>query len=441
MLLAVLTWTVFGQTLGYGFVYLDDSSYVYNNPKVTGGLNVANIVWAFTHIHSANWHPLTTITHMIDWQLYGLRAGGHHFSNVLLHTIGVVLLFIVLQQMTGAVWRSAFVAAMFAIHPLHVESVAWVSERKDVLSGVFFMLTLLAYVHYARAPSIWRYLTVTFVFSLGLMSKAMLVTVPFVLLLLDYWPLGRIGNKRSAVRRQLVRLVFEKIPLMQLSAVSGVVTFLAQRVALGSIGERMPILSRISNDPVSYVFYVWQMFWPANLKIAYDRLANLPLWEGIPAATILVGITIAATILRKNAPYFITGWLWYLAMLVPVSGLAFGWPAHADRYTYLPQIGLYIAGTWAVADLTASWRRQRIVLGTAALLVIGVLSWRARIQTSFWRDTETFKHLENKTLEPHACAGEMRALQTRIEDVAAPLGRSPTASGVNRDGVATGSCS
>jgi hypothetical protein len=426
----VLTWIVFGQTLRYDFVYYDDPSYVYENPKITGGLNVASIVWAFTHIHSLNWHPLTTITHMLDCQLYGLRAGGHHFTNVLLHTIGVVLLFIVLQQMTGALWRSAFVAAVFAIHPLHVESVAWVSERKDVLSGVFFMLTLLAYVHYARAPSIWRYLTMVFVFGLGLMSKAMLVTLPFVLLLLDYWPLGRIENGRSPVRRQLVRLVFEKILLMELSVVSSVVTFLAQRVATTSIGEQYPpILSQINYNLVSYVFYVWQMFWPVNLQRIYDQLENRPLWEGTLAATVLVGITIAATILRKNAPYLIMGWLWYLGMLVPVTGLGLGGLAHADRYTYLPQIGLYVAGTWAVVDLTASWRCQRIVLGAAALLVIGVLSWKAWIQTSYWRDTETLFHhapssyrfsghtlslsdiLKTKTAEAHACAGEMRAQQ------------------------------
>jgi len=429
ILLAVLTWIVFGQTLGYDFVNYDDSSYVYKNSNITRELNVASIVWAFTHIHSLNWHPLTTITHMLDYQLYGLRAGGHHFSNVLLHTIGAVLLFIVLQRMTGALWRSAFVAALFAIHPLHVESVAWVSERKDVLSGILFMLTLLAYLHYAREPSIWRYLTVVFVFGLGLMSKPMLVTLPFVLLLLDYWPLARVKNERSGVRRQLLRLLFEKILLMELSAVSSVVTFLAQRVALGSsIGEQSPpILSRISSDLISYVFYLWQMFWPANLQLTYSHLANRPLWEVILAATILIGITIAATILRKNAPYLITGWLWYLGMLVPVTGLAIGWPSHADRYTYLPQIGLYIAGTWAVVDLTASWRRQRIVLGTAALLVIGVLSWSARIQTSYWRNTETlFNHapssyrfsghklssldiLKQKMAE--ACAVEMRARQ------------------------------
>jgi tetratricopeptide (TPR) repeat protein len=392
--LASLTWLVFGQTLRHDFVNYDDPRYVYQNTKITSGVNIASIVWAFTHIHSENWHPLTTISHMVDCQLYGLKAGGHHFSNVLLHTIGVVLLFIVLQQMTGALWRSAFVAAVFAIHPLHVESVAWVAERKDVLSGVCFMLTLLAYVHYARAPSTWRYLTVAFVFALGLMSKPMLVTLPFVLLLLDYWPLRRISDEGSNVGRQLLRLVVEKIPLLALSTVSSTVTFLAQRAALGWT-EQLPILARINNAIVTYVIYVRQMFWPANLAVFYPHPENrMPPWEISLALAVLIGITMTAVILRKNAPYFITGWLWYLGMLVPVIGLVqVGWQGHADRYTYLPQIGLYIAGTWAVADLTASWRRQRVLLGAAAVLVIGALSWQTWIQTSYWRDSETlFKH-------------------------------------------------
>ena len=392
--LAVLTWIVFGQTLRHDFVNYDDPRYVYQNTKITSGLNMGSIAWAFTHIHSENWHPLTTITHMLDCQLYGLKAGGHHFTNVLLHTVAVVLLFLVLQQMTGALWRSAFVAAVFAIHPLHVESVAWVAERKDVLSGVFFILTLLAYVHYARAPSTWRYLIVAFVFALGLLSKPMLVTLPFVLLLLDYWPLNRISGERSNVGRQLLRLLLEKIPLIALSAVSSTVTFLAQRGALGWT-EQLPMLARINNAIVTYIVYMRQMFWPANLVVFYPHPENrlLP-WEISVALAVLIGITLAALILRKNAPYFITGWLWYLGMLVPVIGLVqVGWQGHADRYTYLPQIGLYIAGTWAVADLTASWRGQRLVLGAAALLVIGALSWRTWIQTSYWRDSETlFKH-------------------------------------------------
>ena len=392
--LAALTWIVFGQTLRHDFVNYDDPRYVYQNTKITSGLNIGGVAWAFTHIHAENWHPLTTITHMLDCQLHGLKAGWHHFTNVLLHTVAVLLLFVALQQMTGALWRSAFVAALFAIHPLHVESVAWVAERKDVLSAVFFMLTLLAYVRYARAPSAWRYLTVAFVFALGLMSKPMVVTLPFVLLLLDYWPLRRITDRRSDVGRHLLKLVLEKIPLIALSAVSSTVTFLAQRGALGWT-EQLPMLARINNAIVTYVIYVRQMLWPANLAVFYTHPENrLASWEISLALVVLIGITMAAVILRKDTPYFITGWLWYLGMLVPVIGLVqVGWQGHADRYTYLPQIGLYIAATWAVADLTASWHHQRIFLPAAALLVIGALSWSAWIQTSYWRDSETlFSH-------------------------------------------------
>jgi len=386
--LAVLTWIVFGQTLRHDFVNYDDPRYVYQNTRITNGLDLAGIAWAFTHIHAENWHPVTTISHMLDCQLYGLKAGGHHFTNVLLHTVAVVLLFLVLQQMTGAIWRSAFVAALFAIHPLHVESVAWVAERKDVLSGVFFTLTLLAYVHYARAPSIWRYVTVALTFALGLMSKPMLVTLPFVLLLLDYWPLKRIRTEESRAGRQLLRLFAEKVPLMALSAVSSTATYLAQRGALGWT-EQLPILARINNAFVTYVIYVRQMFWPAKLAVFYPHPENrLPQLEIGLAVALLACITTTALVLRKVAPYLITGWFWYLGMLVPVIGLVqVGWQGHADRYTYLPQVGLYIAGTWAIADLTASFRR-RILLGAAALLIIGALSWTAWIQTSYWRDSE-----------------------------------------------------
>ena len=280
--------------------------------------------------------------------------------------------------MTGALWRSAFVSAVFAVHPLHVESVAWIAERKDVLSAVFFMLTLLAYLHYTRAPSIGRYLTVALVVALGLMSKPMLVTLPFVLLLLDYWPLGRFEAHRSNTGRQVLQLVLEKIPLIALSAVSSIVTFLAQRGAIGWT-EQLPVSARISNAFVAYVVYIRQMFWPARLAVFYPHPENrLPVWEISLALIVLVGITAAAFVFRKKAPYFVTGWLWYLGMLVPVIGLVqVGWQGHADRYTYLPQIGLYIAVTWAVTDLTRSWRFQRIALGAAALIVVGALSWRA----------------------------------------------------------------
>jgi tetratricopeptide (TPR) repeat protein len=399
--LAALTWIVFGQTLGHDFVNYDDPRYVYENTKITSGLSIAGIGWAFTHIHSENWHPLTTISHMLDCQLYGLTAGGHHFTNVLLHTISVVLLFVVLRQMTSTLWRSVFVATLFAIHPLHVESVAWVAERKDVLSGVFFMLTLLAYAQYVRAPSIRRYLTVALLLTAGLMSKPMLVTLPFVLLLLDYWPFQRFAQGlQSRTKplpwpdRQSTQLILEKIPLIGLSAVSGIVTFLAQRHALGWT-EQLPILWRANNAVVTYITYIWQMLWPVKLAVFYPHPENrLPVWEIILALAVLIAISAAAFALRRKRPYFIIGWLWYLIMLVPVIGLLqVGWQGRADRYTYLPQVGLYIIGTWAVADWSASWRRQREILGASAAIIIGVLSWCAWIQTTFWRDSETlFTH-------------------------------------------------
>ena len=387
--LAVLTCIVFGQTLWHDFINYDDPRYVYENTNITSGVNTAGVAWAFTHIHAENWHPLTTISHMLDCQLYGLKAGGHHFTNVLLHTTAAILLFLALQCMTGALWRSAFVAAVFAIHPLRVESVAWVAERKDVLSGVFLMLTLLAYVRYVRAPSIGRYLAVAVAFALGLMSKPMLVTLPFVLLLLDYWPLGRIRGQKK-----LLTLILEKIPLIVLSAVSSVVTFLAQRGAVGWT-DQLPILARIKNAVVTYVVYIGQMLWPVKLAVFYPHPENrLPVSEIILAFAILIAATAAAFVLRKKGPYLVTGWLWYLGMLVPVIGLVqVGWQGHADRYTYLPQIGLYVLLTWAVADLTARWRHQREILNVSAAVVISVLGWSAWIQTSYWRDSETlFTH-------------------------------------------------
>src|SRR4029450_10959080 len=312
--LAVLTWLVFGQTLWHDFINYDDPRYVYENTKITGGLSISGIAWAFTHIHSTNWHPLTTISHMLDCQLYGLRAGWHHFTNVLLHTVVVILLFLALAEMTGAFWRSGFVAAVFAIHPLRVESVAWIAERKDVLSGVFFMLTLLAYLHYTPLPSLRRYLVVVFVLACGLMSKPMLVTLPFVLLLLDYWPLDRI-------RGQFRMCLLEKLPLVALSAISSIATLVAQKGAVGWT-EDLPIFERINNAVVSYILYIWQMFWPARLAVFYPHPENaLPPWEIIASLLLLICITAVAIALRKQRPYLMTGWLWCLGMLVQVIGL------------------------------------------------------------------------------------------------------------------------
>jgi protein O-mannosyl-transferase len=380
-----ITWLVFGQTLWHGFINYDDPVYLYENPVVKSGLTLHGIGWIFTHNHGSNWHPLTSISYMVDCQFYGLKAGGHHFTNVLLHTIGVLLLFVLLCQMTGALWRSAFVAAVFAIHPLHVESVAWVAERKDVLSGVFFMLTLMAYVRYARGPTLGRYAMMLVLFACGLMAKSMLVTVPFILLLLDYWPLGRFSQRTRI--RQLIR---EKIPLLVLSAASCAATLFVQRETVASF-ERLPLVFRINNALVSCFTYVWQLIWPVNLVPFYPHpVSQVPFWEIAVAAGLLVTIMLGAVTLFRKYPYLITGWLWYLVMLVPVIGvIQVGSQAHADRYTYLPQIGLYFAFTWGAADFFRSWRIRREILVGGAIILVLALSLRAWHQTSYWRESES----------------------------------------------------
>src|SRR6266852_8119440 len=329
--LAGITWAVFGQTLGYQFVNFDDPEYVYENPHINGGLTARGLVWAFTHVPAPDWYPLTTISHMVDCQLYGLNAGGAHFTNVLLHTVTVILLFLVLRAMTGTIWRSAFVAALFAIHPLRVESVAWVVERKDVLSGLFFMLTLGAYVRYARNRSIPCYIIMSILFACGLMSKPMLVVTPFVLLLLDYWPLRRFADRSS-----IWRLVLEKIPLLALSAGSCLATVAGQTGKVVAM-EPLPLVWRINNALVSYVIYVWQMIWPAKLAVFYPHPENhLPFWEIGLAIAFLVAMTAGALVVRKDRPYLIVGWLLYLLMMVPVIGvIQINLQGHADRYTYL----------------------------------------------------------------------------------------------------------
>ena len=396
--LAAIAWLVFSQTLGHEFVNYDDNIYVYENPEVTRGLTLNGIVWAFIHIHASNWHPLTWISHMLDCQFYGLSSGGHHFTNVLLHMTVTILLFRVLRKATGALWRSAFVAAVFAVHPLHVESVAWVAERKDVLSGVFFMLTIGAYVRYARHPwSPARYGLVVFLFALGLMSKPMLVTLPFVLLLLDYWPLNRLRADAGtqAVFRlagELVpkRLIFEKLPLLGLAAASCIATLFAQTGAIRSFAQ-ISIPLRIGNALVSYVSYLKQMFWPSGLAVLYPFPANgRPLWEVILALILLLSMTAGVFILRKTRPYLLVGWLWYLLMLVPVIGfIQSGLRAQADRYTYLPQIGLYVLLTWMAADLCAGWRHRRALLGGLSIIILTALIVCAHMQVSYWKNSES----------------------------------------------------
>jgi protein O-mannosyl-transferase len=401
LFLAAISLAVFGQTIRYDFVNFDDDLYIYNAPAIQAGLTIKGMALAFTSPHARNWHPLTTISHMLDCQLYGLKAGGHHATNIVLHTIAVLLLFRVLRQMTGAVWKSVVVAALFAVHPLHVESVAWVSERKDVLSAVFFLLMLNAYVRYARAASITRYLAVAVLFAAGLMSKPMLVSAPVVLLLLDYWPLRRFeqpsSTKRKATilkpgnqRRIIQRLFLEKIPLLVLSAGACVITFILQKRATGAIPP-LPFPLRLQNAFASYVIYVWETLWPTRLAVFYPHPDNtLAIWEVILAIGFLLAITVAAIVFRSKRPYLFTGWFWYLGMLVPVIGLVqVGEQGHADRYTYLPHIGLFLLAVWLVADLTAVRRsRSRFAVATAVVIIVA-LAWAAFIQTSYWRNSET----------------------------------------------------
>jgi hypothetical protein len=315
--LAVITFAVFGQTVHYEFVNYDDNEYVYENPVVQKGLTWEGFRWALTYGQIGHWHPLTWLSHMLDCQLYGLQAGGHHLTNLLLHGAAAILLFLVLRRMTGFLWRSAFVAAVFAIHPLRAESVAWVAERKDVLSAFFFMLTLGAYVRYVRRPpSMIRYGVVVLLFALGLLSKNMLVTMPFVLLLLDYWPLNRLSSFTPQV---LLRRVAEKIPLFVLTVGSCVATALVpEKMA----ADKLPFGLRMENAVVSYVTYLWQMIHPLGLACVYPNPVNyLPLWQVAGALGLLLAISGAAWAFRQTHPWLIVGWFWYLGMMIPVIGI------------------------------------------------------------------------------------------------------------------------
>ena len=378
---------VFGQTMFYEFVTFDDPTYVFANPHISAGVTLRGITWVFTHSHASNWHPLTSMSHMLDCQWYGLKPGGHHLTNVLLHCMVAALLFSLMKQMTGRLWPSAFVAAVFAIHPLRAESVAWVAERKDVLSGLFFVLTLMAYVRYARLPfSLRRYLAVLGLFILGLMCKPMLVTLPFVLLLLDYWPLERFGSGK-AFGRPIKVLVLEKLPLLALAAASCLVTLVVQEHALSSIA----LPWRIANSIVSYASYVGEFFWPANLCILYPHPDfRLAISKVVVAAIVLAAISIGVLLLRRKHPYLLVGWLWYLGMLVPVIGVVqVGSQAMADRYTYLPQIGLCMGLTWLVVDLGRAWPHRAVLGGIVSVAIVATLMVCACRQTQSWRDSKT----------------------------------------------------
>jgi Flp pilus assembly protein TadD len=401
--LTAITWLVFGQTVHHGFVNYDDGANVYDNSVVKSGLTLKSILWAFQFSQSDYWHPLTMMSHMLDCQLYGLAPAGHHLTNVLLHATVAILLFLVLRQMTGAFWRSAFAAAVFAIHPLRVESVAWVSERKDMLHGIFCLLTIGAYVRYVRHPwSLARYGAVVLLFTFGLMSKPTLMTLPFGLLLLDYWPLRRFvplaspgdvsGSKSTgwrSYRPVFIQMIVEKLPLFMLSAASCVQAAIGNNSAFMSNKDE-PIILQISNPMVSYVAYIGQMVCPVKLAVLYPfPVEGLPLGAVMGAVFLLVSISTVLFILRQRHPCYLVCWLWYLGMLVPMIGFVqAGSIARADRYTYLPQIGLYVLLTWAVADLCAGWRHRRVVLGGGSTIILLALIFCARAQTACWRNSE-----------------------------------------------------
>jgi protein O-mannosyl-transferase len=385
--LVVATLAVYAPVRHHAFVNYDDPEYVTENPLVRSGLTAAGVRWALTGIHHATWHPLTTLSHLLDVELFGLDAGAHLTVNVTLHALAAVALFAVWRTMTGARWASAWVAGVFALHPLHVESVGWVSERKDVLSGLFWMLTLGCWIRYVRRPSRARSVAVATVFALGLAAKPMLVTLPFVLLLLDVWPLGRTAT--VPLRTRLV----EKLPLLALAVADGVVTLLTQtRVGAVATLAAVPLGDRVANALLAYVRYLRKAVWPSDLAVFYPIDTTFPLARVAAAAALLAAITALAVRARARRPYLLVGWLWYLGTLVPVLGIIRqGEQAMADRFTYLPLIGVTVMVAWTAADVLGARGRTLLALAGAATLVAAALVTVA--QVAVWRDSVTlFRH-------------------------------------------------
>jgi tetratricopeptide (TPR) repeat protein len=383
--LAAIIWIVYGQSLHFQFVNYDDNQFVFGNATVLHGMTLKGVASAFRAHGMDNWIPMATLSHMLDCQFYGLNAGGHHLTNVLLHTAAAILLFLVLRRMTSALWRSAFVASLFAIHPLGVESVAWVTERKDILSGLFLILTLGAYTGYVRNRSSFAWYMAALLFAaLGLMSKPMLVTLPFALLLLDYWPLQRFSP--STARRLLV----EKIPFLLLSTAACFVTFaMQQKTGAVKTLASVPMPIRIENTFVSYMRYLGKIFYPENLAVLYPRQEQWPLVLVVLSAVLFIVISAAAIASRKRFPFVFTGWFWFAGMLVPVIGLIqVGEQAMADRYVYLPQIGLYLLLAWLVAELTPRLPYRAWLPGSLSSVIVAALICRAHAQASYWQNSE-----------------------------------------------------
>ena len=382
---------------GFEFISFDDPEYITENQQVMTGLTWESIKWAFTTNAVANWHPLTWMSHMLDVSLFGMNPGAHHVGNVVLHALNTVLLFGFMARASGCAGRSAIVAALFAVHPLHVESVAWISERKDVLSTFFMLLTLWAYLAYTKRPNGWRYLVVFVLLAMGLMSKPMLVTLPFVLLLMDAWPLNRLSLKPFD-RAAAIQLIREKLPLFGLVAVSGVITFLVQQDygAMSSV-DKVPLTLRLANALTSYIEYVINMFVPTRLAVLYPLAPSIPIWKPLGSAALISAVTVLAIKSRAKLPYVSVGWFWFLGTLVPVIGIVqVGSQAMADRYTYIPLIGLFIIVVWGCYDLLGHHAAKKAPLVASALLVIAGLTSVSWMQARYWQNSTT---LWTRTLE------------------------------------------
>jgi Flp pilus assembly protein TadD len=400
--LIIATVAVYGQVLSHQFINLDDDKYIYENPMVTAGLSAKGVAWAFTTFHASNWHPLTWLSHMLDVQMFGLSPGPHLAVNVFFHLLNTLLVLVVLLRMTNRLWRSALVAALFALHPMHVESVAWAAERKDVLSAFFALLSLLAYVRYTQsaAPNWRRFLPVTLLLAFSLLAKPMFVTWPFVLLLLDYWPLNRLRwspeDGLALLGKRLAPLAREKISLFLLVAASMVITYVAQsRGGAVRAFTDAPLSLRLLNAAVSYGRYLFTLVWPAKLGVYYPFSSDgIPIWLAGAAVALIGFVTVAAIRLMRARGYLITGWAWYLGTLVPVIGLVqVGGQAMADRYSYIPSIGLFVAVVWGVSDFVSGGRvqlRAAAAIAIVWLTTIGALAW---VQVGFWRDSVTlYRH-------------------------------------------------
>ncbi|HEV3148311.1 MAG TPA: tetratricopeptide repeat protein [Chthoniobacterales bacterium] len=394
--LVAVTLTVYAQVMSHQFIILDDNRYIRENPMVNRGLTLTGIAWAFTTFHAANWHPLTWLSHMLDSQIFGLNAGGHLLVNALIHASNTVLLFLFLRRVTGAKWQSAIVAALFALHPLHVESVAWAAERKDTLSTFFGLLSLVAYARYVERTSVKRYVLVAVALALGLMAKPMLVTWPFVLLLLDYWPLRRYNwqpaTGTAGFVRALAPLVREKLPLFCLAAASMVITFIAQSHG-GAVRTLVdvPVSLRLSNAVVSYAKYLFLTVWPSHLAVYYPfSRTGVPAWQLLCAIVLLAVITSFALRQATERPYLLMGWLWFVGTLVPVIGLLqVGGAAMADRYHYVPSIGLFVAFVFGLSDIARAFRIDRVAMGMLTVAALSILACLTAVQIGRWRNSAT----------------------------------------------------